>query len=435
MKIGYIVFGKTSLCYGLAYCIYKAGLSVDRATERTARFYDALLVSVFWWQHIYDLILFCEKTHIGKKFNSKTRLIVGGFNSVNPKVFDGYAHAVVVGDGENVIAEAINGHAHESIYTGNETSVKYAVADISKNSYIYYNEVNYARFEIARGCKYHCKFCQLSHVKPYREVSFDTIKSAIDKMGKKMVLFSPNKTSHSNYQCIAEYLEKTGKSDYCPDVRFNDVEKFHSASMTMIGIEGFSEKLRYSVGKKLSNERLREIVRFIIGRAMSKGQKPTLFCGFIIDLPGETEDDFKEFADTLDSFEAIPHIEKFNMFFVFNMFVPQPFIPLEKEPIHYEREYTHIVRSCLYDRKFKVIKRGRLFSRYSRILSMVATRAGSEFGEIATTIQKEIMPDAKEAFKIKRLKEILESYGGIDAYCGALKKRPWDIVQLSNVAV
>jgi radical SAM superfamily enzyme YgiQ (UPF0313 family) len=432
MKIGYIVFGKTSLCYGLAYCIYKAGLKVDHATEKTARFFDVLLVSIFWWQHIYDLIDFCERARVGKKFPGKTRIVVGGFNSVNPKVFDGYAHVVVVGDGEDVIEKAINEYPHESIYTGNEKQVKYAVSSIDKNEYIYHNEANFARYEIARGCKFKCRFCQLSHVKPYREVNIDSVKSAIDKMGKKIVLFAPNKTSHSNYQEIAEYMRMAGKSDYCPDVRFNDVEKFHSVSGTQIGIEGFSEKLRYSVGKKCSNERLREIVRFIIQRSICEGKKPMLFAGFILDLPGEVKEDIQEFSDTLDSFQAIPNIEKFNLFFIFNLFMPQPFIPLENEPIHYMSEYMPVIRSVLYDRKFKVAVRGRLFSRYSRILSMVATRGGSEFCEIACRIKNEIAPEAKEVFRIKALERLLSGYGGIDAYCGTLKKRHWDCVQLSN---
>lgn len=433
LKIGYKVFGQNSLNYGLAYCLYRNNITAEAVTEKTAKCYDIILFSIFWWQHIYDFFKFCDEAGIGKNKSDKPYIIVGGFNSFNPVIFKNHAHAVVVGDGESVLLKAIKKEYHPSIYTGNEKEVLYNQDDISNNSFVYVNESRIARIEIARGCPYRCKFCQLSALKKYREVSLEAIEKALSGVKEKRVaLFAPNKTSHKDFSKIVELLKNTRKIDLVPDVRFNDVEKFYGNGMIQIGIEGISERLRFGVGKLLSNERLKEILKFIVSKAKNEGKKGSISFGYIVDLPGETEDDWLEFNDVLDSFEEIAEkIQHFTINFIFNVFMPCPFTALEDEVIHYERDYNSKIKKVLSkQRKYSVLVRGRLFSNYHRILSMIATRGGEEVSEIANEIDKCIRKDLPDNKKILPLKFILKKYGGIERYVGVPKEKPWQIVKV-----
>jgi radical SAM superfamily enzyme YgiQ (UPF0313 family) len=95
--------------------------------------------------------------------------------------------------------KAINKEKHPSFYTGEQKEIIYNQADISKNCFLYSNEAKISRMEIARGCPYHCKFCQLSAMKKYREVDLETIKRGLSLIKeKRTALFAPNKTSHSH---------------------------------------------------------------------------------------------------------------------------------------------------------------------------------------------------------------------------------------------
>jgi len=433
MRIGYKVFGQNSLCYGLSYCLYKNGIAAVPVTEKTASVFDVVLFSVFWWQHVYDFVAFCNKAGIGKHAKAKTRVIVGGFNSFNPLIFQKYAHAVCVGDGEDVIPFAVRGQAHPSIYTGTEARIQYATADISQNGFVYSNEANIARIEVARGCKYRCKFCQLAHMKKYREVSFEQIESSLSKVkSKRVALFAPNKTSHSRFEDIKTALQRSKKIDVVPDVRFNEIEKFYSNTGMQIGIEGISQKLRFSVGKALTDDRFREIVKFIIEKSVIQGNSPHLFTGFILDLPGESDEDWKAFGDFLDGLQDIKNVNLFCLFFVFNLFMPSPFTPLEDAEIHPDRDYQSKIKSVLgADRKFRVCVRGRLFSNYARVLSMIATRGGADTIDIINTITADkslrCLPDRS---KLGGIKYLLKRWGGIERFIGMPQSKPWSIVDL-----
>lgn len=434
MKIGYKIFGKSSLNYGLSLCLQRNNINAELVTINTAYLYDVVLFSVFWWQHAYDFVDFCDKARIGKHLGKKPRIIVGGFNSFNPTIFKKYAHQVCVGDGETVILPAIKGEHHPSIYTGIEKSVVYNNDDISNNDYIYYNEAKIARIEIARGCKYKCSFCQLSALKKYREVKATSIERALCKVkNKRTALFAPNKTSHSEYDKITELLKSSGKVDVVPDVRFNDVEKFYTQGTIQIGVEGLSERLRYSVGKKLSNDRLREIIKYIIKKGLEQGHKPHIHTGFIFDLPGESDDDFREFSGFLDDLQTLENINKFCWFFVFNLFMPSPFTPLELDPIHIDCDYTTKMKRVLSkNRTFAVQRAGRFFSNYNRVLSMIATRGGEEFSDIAKEIDKSIIKEIPDSKKIVPLKFLLKKYGGIEKYIQVPTSKPWRIVDLNS---
>jgi len=432
MNIGYYTFGKNSLCYGLSYIMWKNGIKATPVTLKTIKYYDVVLFSVFWWQHVIDFYDLCNKCHIGKKYGEKPFVIVGGFNTYNPVVFKKYAHAVCAGDGEDTVLDAIAKRSNKSIYTGVESNIVYANADISNNKFIYYNESNIARIEIARGCKYKCKFCQLSALKKYREVSIESIEHCLKSTPtKRCVLFAPNKTSHSKTKEIQELLVKYNKTDMCPDVRYNEIDSFYGSNFMQIGIEGISEKLRKSVGKPLSNDGFRDIIKKSYLFCKAKGWKPTMFLGFIVDLPGENDSDWQEFSDTLDSFQRVIPNGEMGLRFIFNQFQPLPFAQFENENINLLRDYAAKIKKVLYDREYSVLVAGRMFNDISRIKSCVASRGDENSDEVFSAIQKCTKDTSLTIFsRVKKCENALKPFGGIEKYIFAPTKKPWKILTL-----
>lgn len=440
-KIGYVTFGKDDFGYGISYVLKKNHINATRATLKTAKHFDILLFSIFWWAHIYQFVSFCIKAKIGNK-REKPHIIVGGFNSFNPHVFFPWAHQVVVGDGENVIKSALACEYHESIFTGKEKEVIYSNADISKNDYVY-NHTDIARIEIARGCKYKCPYCQLTYLKPYREVDFECVCNALDKVDKKRVaLFAPNGITHKNYDEIVQYANKKNLTNIASDVRYNEIDNFQNNNTARMGLEGLSYKLRKFVTKPITDEGFIEVIKKRSEQCKKAGLLPSLHTYFILDLPGETEQDWLEFKELLKKVDNIDGINDFTWIITGNVFMPCPHTPLENEIIHIDRDYSKKWKNALSDRdmdkpyNFTLTGRHSVFSPYSRLLSMIATRGGCEAGEIIYNIV------ANEKLKrtllgkwqnsLNNLVKFMKNFGGIDKYINSTNDTPWKIVKIKK---
>lgn len=436
-KIGYVVFGKDEFGYSLSYLMDINGIKAKKATIKTAKYFDVLLFSIFWWAHVYDFWDFCIKAGVGNK-NLKTKIIVGGFNSFNPYVFFPMAHKVCVGDGENVILDAIYDKSNKSIFTGVESEVFYNQYDIKNNEYCY-TSGGLSRIEIARGCKYKCKFCQLTYLKKYREVDLESIKHAIDKCETRRVsVFAPNGMTHKNYDDIVDYLESKEKINIATDVRYNEIDKYRNNNTATMGLEGISYRLRKKIGKPLDNDGVVEVIKKRIKQCVDRGYQPSIHTYFILDLPGEEKQDWEEFEELLQKVNEIKDAAGLTWIFTGNVFMPSPHTPLENESINLDRDYRIFWRNALSDLKrdkkfnFTIAGRHSIFSPYSRLLSMIATRGGSESGEIIYNIVrnkklKHLMVGRWEK-SLLVLNRFLKNYGGAEQYTTPPKKKPWKIV-------
>lgn len=438
-NIGYVTFGKDEFGYGLAYIMHKNGIKATRASALSAKHFDVVLFSCFWWAHVYDFVSFCIKAGIGNK-KQRPRIIVGGFNSFNPLVFLPWAHQVVVGDGEDIILDAINMVPNKSIYTGAEDNVSYAVSDIENNDFVYEKD-GISRIEIARGCKYKCPYCQLTFLKKYREVSLDAVTKAIDKVEtKRVALFAPCGMSHKNYKEISEHCKNNNLTNIASDVRYNEIEKYDNNNTARMGIEGISYRLRKSVTKPITIDKFVNIITERSAKCRELGYKPSLHTYFILDLPSENKDDWEEFEELLMAVNNIKGVEDLTWIITANVFMPCPHTPFEGEEIHIDRDYNTIWRHVLSDRwrkqKFKFTFGGRhsIFSPYSRLLSMIATRGGTESSEIIYNI---LMNKAYKKRTVGKWQSSLSSlikfldknYSGIDTYCGKNQLMPWKLVE------
>lgn len=441
-KIGHITFGKDDFGYGLSYILNKNNIHSKRASFKTAKHFDILLFSCFWWAHVYDFWGFCVKAGVGNK-KKKPEIIVGGFNTFNPWVFLPMAHKVCVGDGENVVLDAIHDRHNESIFTGAEKSVVYANADISQNTYAY-RHGDISRVEIARGCKYKCKFCQLTHLKKYREVDLESVKAALDNVEtKRVAIFAPNGMTHKNYHEISDYAKAIGLSNVATDVRYNEIKEYENNNTPTMGIEGISYKLRKTIRKPLSNEKFLDVLKTRAQQCYDRGYKPSIHTYFILDLPGEDKGDWIEFENLLQEVNMLDFANNLTWIMTGNVFMPAPHTPLDNKTINLDRDYKNIWRDAISDLKrekpfnFTIAGRHSIFSPYSRLLSMIATRGGPESWEIIYNIinNKELKHNSvgrwqKSLHVLERF--LTANFDGPEVYTGSPKEKPWKVVKFKS---
>lgn len=443
MKIGYLTFGRDDFGYGMALCLSVLNKSVElyRVTPKTARFTDVLLFSCFWWEHIYLLADFLRKSGIKKSDAKRPRIIVGGFNTFNPVPFLSYCDAVVCGDGESLIQSVIHGdYSDRCVLTDDKKSVYWN--NVSRLIGFCHDTNGIGRLEIARGCKFRCRFCAVTALKPYREVSLEECKRAIKTTrSKRVAMFAPEPTCHSKNDDLSELCRTYGKTRLDTDVRLDRIGHRHmDGGVLRSGIEGFSERLRKSVGKGYTNE----FIVKSVAKAISDGRHGMFFY-LILDLPGETDDDFDEFLDVLHRIEEIPGCDGLVLVPSPSVFMPSPHTPMEYDMIHYDRDYHSKWYNLFRGHgkpgvvnkpwKFQMAERARVFGPSARVLSMVSTRAGYEFVEIEQVLFRRGVikignNNRLKAVSLKKVGVALSPFGGAEKYCGLYSEEtaPWKIL-------
>ncbi|MFX0180380.1 MAG: B12-binding domain-containing radical SAM protein, partial [Candidatus Hodarchaeota archaeon] len=123
--------------------------------------------------------------------------------------------------------------------------------------------------EINRGCPFQCKFCISSfHNSPFRNRSYEIILKSIKEailqtQFEKISLIGSCVSSHPKFYEICDYIVKKGKKLSIPSIRIDHLtpkiirvlERANIKSIT-IAPEAGTETLRYSLGKRISNEKI-----------------------------------------------------------------------------------------------------------------------------------------------------------------------------------
>jgi len=349
--IGTLVFGGGVSTLGMDVIIgalEDAGLDETAEIERLrpqdisrVKAVDVLLVSLYWWDNIFDMIQYFVKNGINPKAG-KPHIIVGGANAINPQIMDGYFHTAVLGDGEMVIGDLIKsvlgGELKPDlpgvIHAGDFDTHKELLTNpiIPARPYVELRGNQTSRIEIARGCRFRCPFCQLSAIKPYREQPFAIVKHLISQTPTKGIgMFAPDRTGHSEYREIEECVRRAGKHNSAEDARLDNLLKQKIVTKVKFGIEAFSAAKRKEFKKIPTNEMLIEGFRHIFDVLRTpKGRPMTTANAYVIaDLPGEGQKELDEFWGVLREVDKYCP-RKFTLFLVCNSFAPKPFTVMEK---------------------------------------------------------------------------------------------------------
>lgn len=148
----------------------------------------------------------------------------------------------------------------------------------------------------ARGCRYHCTFCQIPRLQsPYRPIPLDQIGHAINTTYTPVSLIAPSFIHHPDAYPILNVLAAQQRYIYSTNACHRDLT--HSAIHTLkrvsaritIGVEGTSERLRKSVGKPISDGYLEKLILTL----MTNFVIVQLY--IIVGLPEETVKDQQQF--------------------------------------------------------------------------------------------------------------------------------------------
>ena len=422
---GHLTFGRDEFAYGLSVALREIGES-KRATPKTARHFDNLYFSLFWWEHMYCLAEFLRCAGLKKGASAGPRINAGGFISFNPYPILSLCDSVCVGDAEGVASSIETGH-HQSILRDNNSECVYNVARPIEA--ICHQTGDVTRVEIARGCKAKCSFCAVSHHKPYREVPIESIERAVAQCkSKRISLFAPETTQHSAHSRIAEAAKWRNLCRADTDVRLNAIDKF-TGGVPRVGIEGISYALRKSINKGYTDEFIIESVAKCIAEGRSG-----IHMYFILDLPGECDNDWMALRSLFERIGKIKGSDKFLIKPSPSVFMPTPHTPMEHHKINWDVDYGKKWSSFWgrgKDRNWAamVAERSRVFGPGQRILSMISTRAGDEFAELESEMRRKkayaFTGGRPKCADLKKMLKILEGYGGVEKYCGERHERPW----------
>lgn len=454
MKIGFVVFGKSWNTLGLEIICEEINrnfnITPTPADIESAKKYDVLLFSLFWWKHKYDYVKFLYDTGI-IPHKRKPILIIGGMETLNIQPLTGFYDYAVIGDGEKIITELLQNIIdkkeveHPSISVdGQSKTLNIAVSNVLRATHYIEDRTNkLARVEIGRGCKRKCLFCLLSYVKPYRELPIEAIKQLIiTSPTNRIALFSSDRASHSHYKSIDEMIEKYKKTNMGTDIRIDSIQKQETATSLRFGIEAFSERVRRVIGKNYKDEQLIEYFDYIFNKLKKpNGERLTTATAYmILGLPSEGIADYKSFGNLLKEIDKRTK-NKFTLFLTLNGFSPYYFTPLQFSSVDVYTNFTKIWNEYKpHLDNIVIAQHGGSRNPISQIMQMITIRGDSNSAKLIynlsvnPSIKSKVIGRTKEHLNYM-LKIIEASKIDINFLLGELKqtdKLPWDNVTNPN---
>ena len=278
----------------------RAGIQVGFCAPETAHRYKLVLVS---FTSTYDMYAYYQAVALRDDWQPGKRsfkVLGGGFGMQNPTVIRRYLDAAAFGRAEgfvvDVVNDMLNGRVpgHSSIMA---SFPEIAPVVFSQAETLYPYDINGWQEKFI-GCVHKCKFCHYTFARE-------------------------NQNNESAYLNI-QMKKATSADEVTWDMLGN---YFTKSSLVRSAIDGFSERLRYACGKRISNK---DIVDGIISFSRTVSRPITLNVYNIGNMPTETSSDREEldhvFSDVETDYRltALLHTTPFR---------PSLLTPMQWEPV------------------------------------------------------------------------------------------------------
>ena len=329
----------------------RVGYHVD-FLRRPAPGYDIELISV---HHCTD---FPRLAMMRKQ--ARLRVVGGHPMQNNPRPVIPFADVVCIGEGESWIKQALpllEQRCEADVLSdlpGTIISANWKRGDVVP-------EANYERplpdnppylnrpgtrsaawyIEIARGCPYRCKFCELGNSSPFRlypeEHLHNVLEQADVHITRKINFYAPDEVSHPKYHELFAHLMKTGYSASFSSMRIDSIlrrgipPEMKTNHLIRVGIDGLTEETRFRVGKDITDDMIVEYFKLLTARGHVRFK---MF--YIFGYPWEKPGDFDGFSNLMDRLRREVTLKKnISVRIKWTPFIPQPCTPLgNTEPIY-----------------------------------------------------------------------------------------------------
>ena len=328
-----------------------AGYDVD-LLDNTADGYDVELISIHHANNFYDLA--------NMKKRAKWRIVGGHPMQNNPLPAIPLADVICIGEGESWIKNALRiidetkdiqglsvlpGTIICKDWKPNDKIPKPNIENPLPDNPPYLNYENTGSkawyIEMARGCPYGCYYCELGHSTTYRPYNKEHLLRKIDSIDisktRKINFYAPDEASHPYYQELYNYLYTKGFSAQFSSMRIDSILKnppnIKQSHLIRVGVDGLTERIRFAVNKKITDDMIVEYFKFFIDRGHVNFK---IF--MIVGYPNETMADFDEFEEFMQRLFTLPLHKNVMLRIKFTPLIPQPCTPLKNVIPTYDYE-------------------------------------------------------------------------------------------------
>jgi len=186
--------------------------------------------------------------------------------------------------------------------------------------------------ELARGCPFQCKYCELGWAWKYRPQDTDYLLEQLDMIdtsqSKRVTFFAPDEASHPGYAEVLAEVHRRKLITSFGSMRFDAIMKrknlpFKSNMLIRIAIDGMTHATRKKVSRHQSDDAIVNYFRYMVDNGHHNFKVFMIF-GY----PWETIEDFQEFEDLMDLVFAYPVKKNVHLRVKFTPLIPQPSTPL-----------------------------------------------------------------------------------------------------------
>lgn len=330
----------------------RAGIEVGHCAPETAHKYRLVLVSL---TSTYDVYAYYQAVSLRPDWQPGKRafqVLAGGFGMQNPTTIRNYVDYAAFGRAHDWIVPVV-----ETILGGGEPAEHPSLMRLPNLHPVeihqapLYSETADARTpygeqfrESFTGCPLKCKFCHYTYARQYED----------------------ERETRGSY--VQESLTGGGTPELTWDGLFTYGKKIGRAR---VAIDGFSERMRYVYGKRISNQDIKDGIE----RVGSYEGNTVLLVYNIANFPHETQADREELYETLR--RADP---QHRVVFVLHStpFRPSLITPMQWEPVDLS-DVSHLRTQVIVEKPtLRAVHSFTIESPWSHLMSVVAERATPE---------------------------------------------------------
>lgn len=327
---------------------------VDRITADMINHHDLVLVSIPSSGQIIDVYKLAVAHGWDKR---RCKIIVGGYGVQNVNLLRGYIDYAFFGRAHDCLSDIIDGIMQGGVPDG----LRDHMIDVSAPHVVRFRQAplmdNTVFREEFTGCPLKCKFCHYTYAR-----KFDGKTS-----GYTQSLLTGGSSDEVLYADIPGFTDKRGR--------------------IRTAIDGFSERIRYLYGKRISNDLIVQGIDHLGDIAQDKyhvdmfgghemNRRTVMTVYNICNFPYETADDEQEFIDNVQ--RANP---KSRVIFILHStpFRASPATPMQWERVQIFPDWSARREKMICDRKNLLVKYSyTLEGPWSQLLAAICERAREE---------------------------------------------------------